>query len=106
MNNRNNKSNRTDRNNRTTRKKHLKKQEKFKTNFSDAKLIKLLSGYSNKSICIISANAAKLAKRRNRADISVNDYIESIKISAQEKPDKRDYLPDSRKNQSIGFKFT
>ena len=70
------------------------------------KLIKLLSGYSNKSICIISANAAKLAKRRNRADISVNDYIESIKISAQEKPDKRDYLPDSRKNQSIGFKFT
>lgn len=66
-------------------------------------IVKLLNGYSNKSICIISANAAKLAKRRNRDDISVEDYRESIKISAQEKPNRKEYLPDSQTQKTIGF---
>lgn len=67
------------------------------------KLSELLNGYSNKSICIITKNAAKIARRRNRADISVEDYIQSIKVSNQEKPDRREYLPDSAVQATIGF---
>lgn len=67
------------------------------------KVVNLLDGYSNKSICIIALNAAKQAKRRNRADISVDDFIQAIKTSAQEKPNKKDYMPDSQKNTTMGF---
>ncbi len=65
---------------------------------------KLLYGYSNSSICQISKDAATNAMRRDRANISVQDYEKAIKDTGEEKPNRKEYMADSKKSSSkIGF---
>ena len=65
------------------------------------KISQMLEGYSNSSICNISYDASvNYAMHRNRADISVEDYIEAIKHTSEEKPDLSEYKSDSQN----GFK--
>lgn len=83
----------------------MKKGEKLLSNEEELqKIAKMLNGYSNSSICAISKEAALFALRRNRADISVEDYENAIKKTGEEKPDSKEYLSDSKKeSKKIGF---
>lgn len=83
----------------------LKKGQKLLSNEEELqKIAKLLNGYSNSSICIISKEAALSALRRGRADISVDDYENAIKKTGEEKPDVKEYISDSkRESKKIGF---
>ena len=83
----------------------MKKGVKLLNSPDDIELIaKKLEGYSNSSICIISKQAALNAMRRNRADISVDDYANAIESTSEEKPDINIYKSDSLKsNKKIGF---
>ncbi len=86
---------------------HFKKGEKLK---NDDKAIEAivndLYGFSNSSICNISKQAALNAMRRNRAEISVEDYQKAIKETTEEKPDRKLYLPDSANNSKSKIGFT
>ncbi len=63
-----------------------------------------LDGYSNDSICKISKEAANFALKRNRDDIKLEDYINAIKETTQEKPDRKEYIDKSNARKSIiGF---
>ncbi len=65
---------------------------------------KLLHGYSNSSICEITRQAALNAMRRDRADISVEDYQKAIKETGEEKPNRKDYMAESKLDDiKIGF---
>lgn len=67
-------------------------------------VVKLLHGYSNSSICNISKEAALCALHRGRADISVDDYKKAIDSTGEEKPDRKEYMSESKNNQrKIGF---
>ena len=85
--------------------KPLRKGQKLLQSSEDLeKIAKMLSGYSNSSICTISKQASLNAMRRDRADIAVEDYELAIKNSGEEKPDRKDYLADSKKSTNkIGF---
>ena len=65
-------------------------------------LIKDLKGYSNRSIVFIVDEAAKLAKRRNRSNITEADLREAIEKSELEKPKEKDYHKKS-KQRKVGF---
>lgn len=83
----------------------LKKGQELLSNDEDMqKIAKMLQGYSNSSICIISKDAAMNALRRDRANISLQDYETAIKNTGEEKPDRKEYLADSKKeSKRIGF---
>lgn len=83
----------------------LKKGQELLANDEDIqKIAKMLQGYSNSSICIISKDAAMNALRRGRANIALQDYENAIKTTGEEKPDRKEYLADSKKeSKKIGF---
>jgi SpoVK/Ycf46/Vps4 family AAA+-type ATPase len=63
-----------------------------------------LSGFSNSSICIITKEAALNALARDRADIAVEDFEKAIKETGEEKPNRKEYLSETKKeNKKIGF---
>ena len=67
-------------------------------------IAKKLNGYSNDSICKITRSAALNAMRRNRADISVEDFSKAIETTTEEKPDRKMYMADSKtKPNKMGF---
>ena len=67
-------------------------------------IAKRLEGYSNSSICIISKQAAINAMRRDRADISVEDFIKAIESTTEEKPNRNLYKSESGLlKKQIGF---
>lgn len=65
------------------------------------KISKALDSYSYKSIDVISSNASEHARKRNRADISVEDYKYAIENTNEEKVDNGNYLPKPK--AKIGF---
>lgn len=83
----------------------LKKGQALLSSQDDIETIaKKLDGFSNSSICIISKQAALNAMRRDRADISVEDFIKAIETTSEEKPDRNLYKSDSSKTKRrIGF---
>lgn len=85
--------------------KPLKKAQKLLSSKEDIeKISKMLDGYSNSSICIISKQAALNAMRRDRADIAVEDYEKAIETTGEEKPDRKIYQADSKTGiNKIGF---
>ena len=83
----------------------LSKGQKLLSSPEDLKTISnQLYGYSNSSICIISKLAALNAMERDRADISVDDYLKAIKETGEEKPDRKQYQAETKsKSAKIGF---
>ncbi len=83
----------------------LSKGQKLLSSPDDLKTItNQLYGFSNSSICIISKQAALNAMERDRADISVDDYLKAIKETGEEKPDRKQYLAETKtKSAKIGF---
>ncbi len=70
-----------------------------------SEIAKLLNGFSNDSICKISNAAARNALRRDRADISIDDYKKAIEETSEIKPDLKEYnVDDLYDKKSIGFK--
>ena len=68
------------------------------------KIAKQLDGYTNSSICNISKQASLNALQRGRADISLEDYEKAIKETTEEKPNPKQYEPEStKKPKKIGF---
>lgn len=67
------------------------------------KLSELLKGHSNRSITFIVDEASKLAKRRDRADISFDDVKKAIETTELEKSKEKDYKKSS-KARIVGFK--
>lgn len=82
--------------------KRTKGLELAKNNEAIESLIKDLKGYSNRSIVFIVDEAAKLAKRRNRSNITEADLREAIEKSELEKPKDKDYHKKS-KQRKVGF---
>ena len=83
-----------------------KGQELLSTQDDIETIAKKLDGFSNSSICIITKQAALNAMRRNRSDISVEDFIKAIETTTEEKPDINLYRPDSSQTKrKIGFGF-
>ena len=67
-------------------------------------ITKQLKGYSNSSICIITKEAAINAMNRDRADIEVQDFEKAIKETGEEKPDRKQYMAETKtKSNKIGF---
>ncbi len=67
-------------------------------------IAKWLYGYSNRSIVSINQKAALNAMRRDRADISIEDYKKAIEESDDEKPNREEYLSDGKKSKrKLGF---
>ena len=85
----------------------LRKREKGYALSRDKKaistLIKDLKGYSNRSIVFIVDDAAKLAKRRGRQEISLEDVQNAIKNSELEKVKEKDYMKKSKTQAKLGF---
>ncbi len=83
----------------------LKKGKKLLESPEDIdNIAKRLEGYSNSSICIISKQAAINAMRRDRADISVEDFIKAIESTTEEKPNRNLYKSESGLlKKQIGF---
>ena len=67
------------------------------------KLSQMLKGHSNRSITFIVDEASKLAKRRDRADISFDDVKKAIETTELEKSKEKDYKKSS-KARIVGFK--
>ncbi len=65
-------------------------------------LSKLLIGHSNRSITFIIDEASKLAKRRERADISFEDMKKAIETTELEKSKEKEYKKAS-KARIVGF---
>ena len=81
-----------------------KKGEKLAQSEEELKqLSQMLKGYSNRSITFIVDEASKLAKRRNRSDISIDDVKKAIETTELEKSQEKDYKKSS-KARIIGFK--
>ena len=68
-----------------------------------SEIAKQLKGFSNSSICAISKQAALNAMKRDRADISIEDYEKAIKETTEEKPDRTQYLSEAAGSKKIGF---
>ena len=69
-----------------------------------ANLVNELKGYSNRSIVFIVDDAAKIARRKQRQDISLADIQEAIKNSELEKLKETDFLKKSKiKKRKLGF---
>ena len=88
--------------------KHLlqarKKGEKLANSASELQeLSKLLKGHSNRSITFMVDEASKLAKRRDRADISFEDVKSAINSTELEKSKEKEYKKAS-KARIVGFK--
>ena len=83
----------------------MAKAQKLLSSDEDLKTISdKLYGYSNSSICIITKEAALNALHRDRADISVQDFDKAIQETGEEKPDKKLFMADSKKNTNkMGF---
>ena len=83
------------------------KKYEFLNSFSEddiETIAKKLDGFSNSSICIITKQAALNAMRRNKSDISVEDFIKAIETTSEEKPDRNLYKSDSSQTKKrIGF---
>lgn len=63
-----------------------------------------LTGFSNSSICIITKEAALNALSRDRADIALEDFEKAIKETGEEKPNRKEYLSETKKeNKKIGY---
>ncbi len=60
-----------------------------------------MEGYSYHSINIIANNASKRAKERNRADISIKDFIAELRETSEEKQNESEYKKADEKK--IGF---
>ena len=67
------------------------------------KLASMFKGHSNRSITFIVDEASKLAKRRNRANISFDDVKKALETTELEKSKERDYKKAS-KARIVGFK--
>ncbi len=83
----------------------LKKGQALLSSQDDIETIaRKLDGFSNSSICIISKQAALNAMRRNRANISLEDYIKAIETTSEEKPDRKQYKAElNETKKTIGF---
>ena len=66
-------------------------------------IVKMLDGYSNDSICIITRKALEYSRKRNRAFLSIDDYKKAIETSGQQKPNRLEYMPEELKQRTIGF---
>lgn len=66
-------------------------------------IAKLLKGFSNSAICNISRQAALNALKRDRADISFEDFTKAIKETSEEKPNRSDYLSETANVHKLGF---
>ncbi len=89
----------------------LSPRKKAQTLLADSEAIdeisKQLNGYSNDSICKIISNASSRALKRNRADISLEDFQTAIKETSEEKPDIKDYLDENGAlKPKIGFSIS
>lgn len=84
---------------------NLKKKSKAGNILADDKsmaaITKALEGYSYNSVNIISDEASINAMRRNRADISYEDFMKAIKETNEEKINEKEYKP--KDNKQIGF---
>lgn len=83
----------------------LKKGQKLLQSQEDLDSVsKLLQGYSNSSICEITKQAALNAMRRDRADVAVEDFEKAVKETGEEKPNRKDYMAESKLDEKkIGF---
>ncbi len=83
----------------------LKKGQKLLQSQDDLESVsKLLYGFSNSSICEITRQAALNAMRRDRADIAIEDYQKAVKETGEEKPNRKDYMAESKLDDvKIGF---
>ncbi len=83
----------------------LKNKEKAQKLLGDEegldKIAKMLEGYSYSAINIISQDAALNALRRNRADISLEDYKKAINNTNEQKAKSEEY--QEKKQPKIGF---
>lgn len=68
-----------------------------------SEIVKELNGHSSDSICKIARNAGKNALKRDRADISLQDFKQAISDFKEEKPSTKDYLPEHSKARKVGF---
>jgi len=67
-------------------------------------IVKNLDGFSNDSIMKISQNAGLNALKRNRSNITIDDYKQAIKETTEEKPDRYEFMLDeTKKFNPIGF---
>ncbi len=86
---------------------NLSRRKKGENLASDEKAVgeisKKLLGYSNRSIVFILDNAAKIAKRKLRRDISKQDVLEAIEKSEAKKIDESQYKKLSERKRSLGF---
>jgi len=67
------------------------------------KLAELFKGFSNRSIVIIIDEAAKIARKRSRDNITFDDIKSAIEKTELEKPNEKDYIKSSAKKRTIGF---
>lgn len=68
------------------------------------KIASQLDGYSNDSICKIAEASGKIAKKRNRDNITYEDFVKAIQTTTEEKPNLKEYLADKdKKKTTIGF---
>ena len=61
-----------------------------------------MKGHSNRSITFIVDEASKLAKRRDRADISFDDMKKAIETTELEKSKEKNYKKSSQA-KVVGF---
>ncbi len=86
--------------------KPLKKAANILSNSNQINQItKLLNGYSNKSVCSITKQAALNALERSRADIEIQDFEAAVEKTTEDKIDRTLYLSSSKKekDKKIGF---
>ena len=83
--------------------KRIKGQELAKNNDAIKNLAVQLKGYSNRSITFIVDEAAKIAKRKGRLNISSSDVAEAINKCNFDKVDESSYRKDKRKTFKLGF---
>ena len=83
--------------------KRSKGQELAKNNEAIKNLAIQLKGYSNRSITFIVDEAAKIAKRKGRLNISSSDVAEAINKCNFDKVDESSYRKDKKKTFKLGF---
>jgi len=66
-------------------------------------LVKELKGHSNRSIVFIIDEAAKIARRKERKEISIEDVKEAIEKSELEKLKETNYQKKSKTKRKLGF---
>ena len=83
--------------------KRLKGQELARNNEAIKNLAIQLKDYSNRSITFIVDEAAKIAKRKGRLNITSSDVAEAINKCNFDKVDESSYRKDKRKTFKLGF---